>query len=236
MKKFFTIIFLLFFQQVLLYSAPALSWATFSENWLLLDFEYGGFFKNPIFPEATADNQFGSMGVGLTFQSYSNWRNWGLYMHPYFLFPAATVSTKNGGLTTTDERVDALFGLIIGPVYRIILGGGSYLIISAGLNVNYVGGSYTEVWDPLSGSFKYDLNGVNIGAGGEFGFRYDMSEAIHVGLGVRWVMDIFSTIYLTDPNRVPPNYLWMCVKPYVGIGITITAEQSWYIKFESERY
>lgn len=236
MKKFVSIIFLLVCQQGLLYSATAFSGTTHSENWLLVNFEYGCFFKNPIDPSASADNSFGSFGIGMTFQSYSNWSNWGFYIHPYFLFPATLVSTKTGGLITTEEQVDLVIGLILGPAYRVILGGGAYLHFSVGFYISYINGSYTTFYPGLSGSFKYDLNGVNIGAGGEVGFKYDMSESMHLSFGFVWTLDILSTIFLSDPNRVPPKYLWVTIKPYIGVGMTITAENSWYIKFENEEF
>jgi hypothetical protein len=236
MRKCVIITFLLFCQGGFLFSFSSLAINTHSENWLLLNFQYGFFFKNPIIPEATADNSFDSIGVGLTFQSYSNWRNFGFFLHTYFLFPGKVVSTKTGGLITTEEKIDTLMGLIIGPSYRFILGGGSYLHIGLGFHINYISGSYTTLYPGISGSFQYDLSGTNMGVGGELGFKYDTSEILHIAFGLDWIFDLGSTIYLSDPNRVPPKYAWINIKPYVGIGITITADHSWYVKIENEEY
>jgi hypothetical protein len=236
MKKCVVIVVWLFCQGEHLASVSALSANTHSENWVLLNFQYGFFFKNLIIPDATADNQFDSLGVGVTAHRFDNWGNFGGYFHLYFLFPGKVVSTKTGGLITTDEKIDTLIGLIIGPSFRFNLGNDSHFYFGAGGHVNYIGGSYTAVYPGISGSFQYDLNGCNIGVGGEFGFKYDTSEILHLSFGVVWTMDFWSMIFLSDPNRAVPKYAWLNIKPFIGIGFTVTSDHSWYVRIENEEY
>jgi hypothetical protein len=236
MRKCVIIALLLLCGGKFLFSVSALSGTTHGENWLTLNFQYGFFIKSPLSPDATADNQFDSLGMGLNYRSYSNWNSFGFFLHTYFLFPGKLVSTKTGGLITTEEKIDALMGLIIGPSYRMILGGGSYIYFGLGFHIDYILGSYTLLYPGVSGTFQYDLSGFSLGAGGEFGFKQDLSEIIHLDFGLTWVLDLGGSIFLSDPNRVVPKYAWLHIKPYIGIGITITTDSSWYIKIENEEF
>lgn len=231
--------FLLFVQGGCLFTVYALSSNTHYESSLLLNFSYSIFMKSPLAPDANADNQFDSLGTGLTYRSYANWSHFGFYLNTYFLFPGKVVSTKTGGLMTTMEQIDMMLGLIIGPSYRVMLEGGLYLYLALGLHFSYLAGSYTlEYPGQISGKFQSDLAGTTIGAGGEFGLKYDTSEVIHLSFGLVWTLDFGSAIYLSEPSssRPVPNYAWLSIRPYIGIGISITSDHSWYIQFANEEY
>jgi hypothetical protein len=231
MKRFVVIAILLFCQEDHPFSAWALSINTHTENWLAVNLEYGCFFKNPLIPDATAENQYGSFGTGLAFYSFFNWQSWGYFIRAYFLFPGVTISKKTGGLITTDEVVDALMGLIIGPAYHIVLQNDAYLYFAGGFHISYLNGSYSTMFPGTPpATFQYDLGGFNIGIGGEAGFKYNMTEIFYLNFGLTFVMDFFSKIYLDDPDKVKPQYLWINLKPFFGFGITLTSDHSWYLK------
>jgi hypothetical protein len=239
MKKCIVIMFLLFVQGGCLFTVYALSSNSHHESSLLLNFSYSFFLKSPFSPDANADNQFDSLGTALTFRSYANWANFGFYLNTYFSFPGKVVSTKTGGLTNTTEQIDMMLGLIIGPSYRLMLDGGVHLYFALGFHFGFITGSYAvEYPDQISGTFQTDLSGTIAGAGGEFGLKYDASDVIHLSFGVVWTLDFGSTIYFAEssPNRPKPNYAWIGIRPYIGMGITITSDHSWYVNLINEDY
>jgi hypothetical protein len=67
------IVFLVLCQREYLFFASSLPINTHSENWLPFSFLYGALFKNPLIPDATADNQYDYLDIGLAFQSFANW-------------------------------------------------------------------------------------------------------------------------------------------------------------------
>ncbi|MDR1229881.1 MAG: hypothetical protein LBK61_00620 [Spirochaetaceae bacterium] len=138
------------------------------------------------------------------------------------------------------EQIDMMLGLIIGPSYRVRLDGGVYLYFALGFHFSYITGSYAEQFPgtSISGTFRYDLYGTMMGAGGEFGLKYDTSEVLHVSFGLVWTLDLGSTIYVVEKptNRPVPDYAWLGIRPYIGIGISITSDHSWYVKLVNEEY
>jgi hypothetical protein len=231
MKRFLIIALLLFCQRERLFSATILSITGLTEIWLTMDLEYGGFFKNPFDDTVTTEDQFGAFGTGLTILSFTDWRNWGLFIHGYFLFPHATISTKEGGSITTKENIDTMIGGILGPVFRIMLQRDSFMYFSIGAHFRYFIGSYTSMFVGMGMPDDwYDLSGNNIGVGGDIGFKFHLSEIFHMDFGVTWIYDIFSDVFLDDPNRVKPNYLWIVGKPYLGFGIKISVDKAVYVR------
>jgi hypothetical protein len=229
MKKILILAFLLLCQREHLFPATVLSINSYDENWLTLSLNYGFFFKNPFDPQVTADNQYGSFGASLTFLSFSNWSNWGLFAHAYFLFPDAVISTKNGGMIDTEEKIDNMIGFILGPAYRVMLQTDAYLYFAFGAHFRLLSGSYSTELYSIPGEFLYDLSGNNFGVGGDIGFKFDLSEIFHLSFGVTLMVDITSEVLLKDSNRAPPKYLWISAKPYFGFGASINVERSWYL-------
>ena len=121
-------------------------------------------------------------------------------------------------------------GAIAGPVFRIMFQRDAFMYFSLGLHFRYLSGSYTSMYTGIEGEFMYDLSGINIGAGGDIGFKFHMSESFHLGFGLIWTYDIFSDVYLDDPNRVVPKYLWITVKPYFGFGVKISIDKAIYVR------
>jgi hypothetical protein len=230
MKKFLILAFLLLCQRERLFSGTVLSINAYDEVWLTISLNYGFFFKNPIDPAVTADNQYGSFGASFTFCSFSEWDNWGLFAHAYFLFPDAVISTKTGGLITTEEKIDNMIGFILGPAYRVMLQSDSYLYFALGAHFRLFSGTYSSVFDSIDGKFTYDLSGSNIGAGGEIGFKFNISDIFHLNFGVTVIFDITSEVLLSDANRVPPKYLWISAKPYFGFGLKLNIERAWHLR------
>jgi hypothetical protein len=233
-KKLLIVITLLFIRTGDGFCATVLSGNEFSENWLMLHFDYGCFFKNPLDTETTMDNQFGGLGSGLSFYSFRNFLDIGFYLHAYLLFPGVTISQKTGGLITTEEQVDNLMGAIIGPVYRIFLESDSYLHIAAGLHFRFFTGTYSSMMEGVGGKFQYDLSGYQIGIGGDVGIKYNMSEIFSLNFGLGWTMDFVGDVFLDDPSRALPHYSWISVKPYLGVGIAFSYDKSWYVYFGNE--
>jgi hypothetical protein len=240
MKKCIVIMFVLFVHGGCLFTAYALSSNTHHESTLLLNFNYSLLMKSPFDPGANADTQFDSFGTGLTFRSYANWSNFGFYLNTYFLFPGRIVSTKTGGSITSQEQINMMLGLIAGPSFRFMLEGGLNLYFALGFHFSYITGTYTHRFPDttISGDFQSDLNGTLLGAGGEFGLKYDTSEVLHVSFGVVWTLDFTSNIYVKEPlkDRVAPKYAWLSIRPFIGIGISITSDHSWYINLINEEY
>jgi hypothetical protein len=231
MKKFLIIAFLLFCQRDRLFSATIFSITGLTETWLTVDFEYGCFFKNPFDPDVTTDDQYGAFGTGVTLLSFTNWRNWGVFIHGYFLFPNIAISTKTGGFIATRENIDNMVGGIAGPVFRIMLQRESYLYFTLGFHFRYLTGSYTSMYVGMGMPEDwYDLSGINMGVGGDIGFKIGLSEVFHLGFGLTWMYDIFSDVFLDDPNRITPKYLWITVKPYFGIGAKISVDKAVYVR------
>jgi hypothetical protein len=231
MKKFLLIVLLLFCQREHLFSATILSITGLTETWLTVDLEYGGFFKNPFDLTVTTEDQFGTFGMGLTLLSFTDWRNWGLFIHGYFLFPHVTVSTKTGGAITTKENIDNMIGGIAGPAFRIMLARESYMHFALGVHFRYLTGAYTHMYDGLGMPEEwYELSGINIGAGGNIGFKFSLSDFFYLDFGLTLMYDIFSDIFLDDPSRVTPKYLWITVKPYFGIGLKISVDKATYVR------
>jgi hypothetical protein len=171
------------------------------------------------------------LGTGLTFLSFDNWRNWGLFIHGYFLFPNATVSTKVGGAIMTRENVNNMVGGIAGPVFRIMFERDSYIYFSLGVHFRYLTGSYTLMYEGESMPEDwYALDGFNIGVGGDIGLKFYISEILYLGFGLIWTYDIISNIFLDDPNRVTPKYLWITGKPYFGFGTKISFDKTLYLR------
>jgi hypothetical protein len=212
---------------------------THGENWLSLNFNYGSFFKSPLNSNATADNQFGALGAGLTFHRFGNWSNFGIYAHMYFLFPNTIVSTKTDGGYVSEEKMNTLMGAILGPAFRIVLGEGAYLLTALGFHVSLINGTYTQLYpNQFAGSdtFQDPLSGTMLGVGGNFSFKYDTSNVLHVIFGMNFTLDLVSFINFTDENRVKPDYTWIDIKPYIGIGISIISEHSWFARLANEGY
>jgi hypothetical protein len=231
MKKFLIIALLLFCRREHLFSATIMSITGLTETWLTVDVEYGCFFKNPFDPTVTTGNQFGAFGTGLTFLSFTNWRNWGVFIHGYFLFPNISISTKTGGMITTEENIDNMIGGIVGPAFRIMFQRDAYMYFALGFHFRYLTGSYTSMFPgQIAGEFPYDLSGIGIGVGGDIGFKFHLSDIFHMDFGLTWIYDIFSDIYLDDPNRAPPKYLWITAKPYLGFGMKISVDKAIYVR------
>jgi hypothetical protein len=229
MKKLLVVIFLLFCRRA--FSATLFSITGLTETWTTVDLEYGCFFKNPFDPEVTTEDQFGSFGTGLTFLSFDDWRNWGLFIHGYFLFPNVTVSTKVGGAIVTKETINNMIGGIAGPVFRIMFGMNSFVYFSLGVHFRYLTGSYTSMFDGVSMPEDwYALDGINIGAGGDIGLKFELSSIFYLNFGVIWTYDIISDIFLDDPNRITPKYLWIAGKPYLGFGTKISVDKAIYVR------
>jgi hypothetical protein len=229
-KKFLIIALLLFCRREHLFSATIFSTTGLTETWMTVDLEYGCFFKNPFDSAVTTDNQYGAFGAGLTFLSFTDWRNWGLFIHAYFLFPNIAISTKTGGLITTKENIDNMIGGIAGPAFRIMLQRDAYLYFSLGFHFRYLSGRYSSAYESITGEFLYDLSGINIGAGGDIGFKFHITDVFHLDFGLTWMYDIFSEVYLDDPNRAVPKYLWITAKPYLGFGAKISVDKAVYVR------
>jgi hypothetical protein len=218
-----------------LFPASDLSGNTHAESWASVNIEYGSFFKNPVDTSITNDNQFGSFGVGFAFYSILNWSNFGYFLHGYLLFPDATISKKYGGMITTEEKMETAIGILLGPVYRIMLQSDAYLYLAIGFHIRYYSGKYTS--EVSAGStIPYDLTGFNLGAGGDFGFRYSMSEIFHLNFGLSWLVDIYGLVQIKDPSRVVPKYSWIAVQPYFGLGVAIVSDSSWYLHIGNDYY
>jgi hypothetical protein len=225
MKKLLAIIFVLFCEQA--FSATVFSITGTTETWLTVDLEYGCFFKNPFDPDVTTDDQFGALGTGLTFLSFDNWYNWGVFLHGYVLFPGTTVSTKDGGAVVTRENINIMVAGILGPAYRILFENNSFMYFSIGFHFRYLVGSYTRMYDGESMPEDwYDMDGFNMGVGGDIGFKFQISEVFHLDFGLVWMYDIFSDMLIDDPDRVRPKYLWITAKPYLGFGTILTTDKS----------
>jgi hypothetical protein len=230
MKKFLIIILLLFCQRA--FSGTILSIAGLTETWLTVDLEYGCFFKNPFDSTVTTEDQFSAFGAGLTFLSFSNWRNWGVYIHGYFLFPNTTVSMKSGGSILSEENIDNMIGGIAGPAFRIMLQRDSFMYFALGFHFRYLTGSYTKMFDGLQGVPEdwYELSGINMGVGGDIGFKFHISDIFHLAFGLTLIYDIISDVFIDDPDRIVPKYLWITATPYFGLGAKITIDKAVYVR------
>jgi hypothetical protein len=92
-------------------------------------------------------------------------------------------------------------------------------------------GSYTSMYSGTNlPEFHYSLSGINIGAGGDIGFKFNLTEIFQLDFGVILIFDIFSDVYLDDPNRAVPKYLWITAKPYFGFGAKISVDKATYVR------
>jgi hypothetical protein len=154
-----------------------------------------------------------------------------VFIHGYFLFPHATISTKEGGAITTKETIDTMIGGILGPVYRIMFQRDSFMYFSLGVHFRYIIGSYTSMFTGQNMPEDwYALSGINIGAGGDIGFRFHLSELFHLDFGIILMYDIMSDVFIVDDNRAKPHYLWITGKPYLGFGIKISVDKAVYVR------
>jgi hypothetical protein len=226
---------LIFGQAVAAFSGTVASFNTTIEDWLSIGLLYGITIPSFADPSNTMDKPFGGLGTGLNLYSFSNLNNIGLYFHLFFMAPGAAVSERVENSNTIKEEMKVQFGLIIGPGVRIRLDYDMYLHFAAGLHFDLFSGTYKQI--VLTSEIPYNLNGMNVGLGGDMGFRKNLNESFFLDFGCTFGVDFYNKVFLEIPGGgIMPRYTWLLIKPYISAGINIIIEKSVYIKVGEEGY
>jgi hypothetical protein len=233
-KKKIIVLTLLFTRGALAFSNEILSFNTFIEDWLSVGITYGADFKSPIASDNYMQSSFGSLGANINFYSFTNWHNLGYFIHLFFLLPDATIYTKQGANIYEEEVLKSQFGLLIGPGYRLRIDYDSSLHFAGGLYIDLFNGSHKSTI--LGTTTPTELTGLNIGAGFDIGYRKSMTDSFFVDFGLIFAWDFSSTVFIELPGGERPKYVWLMLKPYVSLGVSLVIDKTWYLRIGDEGY
>ena len=161
------------------------------EQWLAAGFEFGNYFENESSREFT---YLGSPGFNVNVYSFSKEKNIGMFFHFSFLFPVIEKNEK------ADFDYLAQYDWIFGPGFRYDIS--EKLKLHFGIGFEFMSPfdiRYTE------NSTDYSIYAMNLGLGGDAGFKFDFTEKIYidVGLSVTYAFINFSTLcsYSSDKKN-----------------------------------
>lgn len=235
MKKIILISCLVLGQASHAFSGSLASFNSYIEDWLSVSLLYGVTLPSFSDPGNTMDKSFGGLGTAGNFYSFSNGHSVGFYFHLFFLAPGASVAERVESGNTIKEEMKVQFGLIIGPGFRVRLGYDMFLHLAAGLQLDLFSGTYKQI--VLGSEIPYNLNGMNVGAGADLGFKKNLNDSFFIDFGCTVGAAFMNKVFLEVPGGgTVPKYSWILVKPYISVGINMIVEKSVYIKIGEEGY
>ena len=206
-----------------------------SEGWLLLGAEYSKFSEHSSDGTTTASSTIDSVGINTLGFTFWNKSNFGIYSHGSVMFPQFGSLSMYGESVVVDlSQYDFLMsiGLIMGPAYRNSIAETITFYSGIGVHSLEIFG-YNEMYVDSIGSAKYMIMGINLGVGGDLGFKFDIIEDLSISIGTSLTYDFFNYTHIAsnlipEPiGNIPPNYSAFMFSPYICIASTSFKGRDW---------
>ncbi|MCL2380434.1 MAG: hypothetical protein FWC64_02440 [Treponema sp.] len=186
-----------------------------SEVWQSFGLSFENYFENGVGLENT---YVGSLGVNFSLYSFTNNSNIGLFAAIGFI--SFSVAGNHGGGYALGFRRS----LVIGPGFRRDIN--ENLAFHSGLGLSF---QWLLLSNSGSGSVIYHDSRWLFGIGGDIGFKYSFTDAVHVRVGanVSYYFANNRRLDRTDDNwgttvRISDgwveNYFKLGISPYISIG------------------
>jgi len=202
-----------------------------TEAWTSVGFEYGKFFEN--INEDGERLESTMISPGFTYSEYRFFNNAssGTFSHASFLFPKSGSSFDGTEMVAADySEFDLMIqlGLIAGPGFRLRFN--NIFNIYYGLGLSFLQSLAMYEGNYSTTSYNVLLLGYNFGAGGNIGFKFNITESLYLDIGITGSYDFIYLVYSSFISSVSTesdiafdvsldgDHTMISAKPYVMIG------------------
>jgi len=200
------------------------------ESWTSVGFEYGKFFENINEDDEQLESTMISPGFSYSEYRFLNNSGSGTFSHTSFLFPKSG-SSSDGTVTVTADFSDfdimIQLGLIVGPGFRYRFN--NIFNIYYGLGLSYL--QSLAMYEGNNSTVL--LLGYNFGAGGNIGFKFNITDSLYLDIGITGSYDfiylLYTSIFSSEYSEseiafdvsLDGDHTMISARPYAMIGFNI---------------